>query len=72
MIILLLFFNILREPGHGLHATKSWMCLVSSSIIFIGAPLVCKLITIPFIVKIVLGIYDTGTDKLVSIICDTG
>lgn len=57
MIILLLFFNILREPGHGLHATKSWMCLVSSSIIFIGAPLVCKSITIPFIVKIILGIF---------------
>lgn len=57
MIILLIFFNMLREPGHGLHATKSWMCLISSSLIFIGLPIISKVIIIPFIVKIILGIF---------------
>ncbi|MBP3460797.1 MAG: accessory gene regulator B family protein [Bacilli bacterium] len=57
MIILLIFFNILREPGHGLHATKSWICLISSSLIFIGVPLICKTIIIPFNIKIILGIF---------------
>ena len=56
MIILLLFFNILRESACGLHATKSWICLVSSSIVFIGIPFLTKVITIPFIIKIILGI----------------
>ena len=56
MIILLLFFNILRESACGLHATKSWICLISSSIVFIGIPFLTKVITIPFIIKIILGI----------------
>ena len=56
MIILLFFFNILREPAHGLHATKSWICLLSSSIIFIGIPLLSKILIIPFQLKLFLGI----------------
>lgn len=56
LIILLLFFNILREPAHGLHATKSWICLLSSSIIFIGIPFLSKNVSIPFLLKIILGI----------------
>lgn len=56
MIILLFFFNILREPAHGLHATKSWICLVSSSITFIGIPFLTKILIIPFQLKLFLGI----------------
>lgn len=56
MIILLFFFNILREPGHGLHATKSWICLLSSTIIFVGTPFIAKIIAIHYLLKIILGI----------------
>ena len=56
MIILLFFFNILREPAHGLHATKSWICLLSSLIIFIGIPFLSKILIIPFQLKTFLGI----------------
>lgn len=56
MIILLFFFNILRETACGLHATKSWICLLSSSIVFIGIPFLTKLVIIPFSIKIILGI----------------
>lgn len=56
MMILLLFFNFIREPAHGLHASKSWICLLSSSIIFIGAPILAKSIQISFIFELVLEI----------------
>lgn len=56
MIILLFFFNILRESAHGLHATKSWICLLSSTIIFVGIPFIAKLVLIPYLIKVTLGI----------------
>ena len=56
IIILLIFFNILREQAHGLHASKSSICLISSAIMFIGAPILSKKIVIPFILKIIIGI----------------
>ena len=55
-LIFLLFYNIIRTPSFGLHATKSWICLVSSLLIFILLPLLCKLIIIPFPLKITLGL----------------
>lgn len=56
MLLLLIFFNILRTTGFGLHATKSWICLLSSSIIFIFLPFLSKIIVIPFFLKILLGV----------------
>lgn len=53
MIIMLIAFNILRSSGFGLHATKSWICLLSSSIIFLILPLVAKYVIISFELKIV-------------------
>lgn len=41
-IIVLLLFNVLRTTGFGLHATKSWMCWVTSLPTFVGVPLLCK------------------------------
>ena len=40
-ILVLLFFNGLRMTGFGIHAKESWMCWISSSIVFIGIPLLC-------------------------------
>lgn len=56
MFLLLLFFNILRTTGFGLHATKSWICLLSSSLTFILLPFLSKIITIPLFIKSVLGV----------------
>ena len=50
----MLFFNILRTTGFGLHATKSWMCWISSIILFIGIPLICKYILLHIYIKIVI------------------
>lgn len=38
VILTLLFFNIIRYFGFGIHAKKSWQCLISSTICFIVLP----------------------------------
>ena len=55
-IILLLFFNGLRITGFGLHASKSWMCWVSSSLVFLVLPYLCNILVIPNGLKIILSI----------------
>ena len=54
VIIFMMFFNVLRTTGFGLHATKSWICLLSSTIIFIGTPVLCKYLELNIYVKIII------------------
>jgi len=54
--IFLLLYNFIRMPSFGLHATKSWICLVSSLLIFLIIPYLCTIITIPTWLKIGMGI----------------
>lgn len=58
-IILLLFFNGLRTTAFGIHASKSWMCWVSSSILFIGIPYLCIYLNIPSIFQYIMMILST-------------
>lgn len=53
-IIVLLFFNGLRITAFGIHATKSWMCWVSSSILFIGIPYLCIYCNIPTFIHYIM------------------
>lgn len=55
----LVIFAILRNNAYGIHATKSWICLVTSSIAFLGIPIVAANVTIPFLTKYILGIVAT-------------
>lgn len=57
-LILLFFFNIIRLTSFGIHAKKSWMCLVSSITLFIGIPFIIRLFKINLILKIILGIIN--------------
>ncbi len=61
VITFLLIYNIIRMPSFGLHATKSWICLLSSTIVFIGLPLIMKTIELNTITKTILGIVFTIT-----------
>ena len=61
LIIFLPIYNIIRMPSFGLHATKSWICLLSSTIVFIGLPLIMKTIELNITIKIILGIIFTIT-----------
>lgn len=56
MIIFLLIYNVLRMPSFGIHATKSWICLLTSSILFIGLPIVCLNIHLSIAIKIIIGV----------------
>lgn len=56
LLIFILFYNLIRMTSFGLHATKSWICLISSLIIFLIAPYVCKFIYINIYIKAILGI----------------
>lgn len=52
MIILLFFFNIIRAVSFGLHAKNSITCLISSTIVFIICPILCKKIIINKIIRL--------------------
>lgn len=56
VIIFLVIYNIIRMTSFGLHATKSWICLLSSTIIFIGFPIICKLLYLTNCFKVILGL----------------
>lgn len=56
VLIFLLIYNVIRTTSFGLHATKSWICLLSSTLIFIIVPLICKFVYLNIYIKIILGI----------------
>ena len=56
VIIFLIIYNIIRMPSFGLHATKSWICLLSSIIIFIGFPIICRYLYLTNYFKVILGL----------------
>lgn len=58
VIIFLLLFNIIRSTAFGLHAIKSYICLISSTLIFILIPYLCLYININIYIK-----------SLISILC---
>lgn len=55
-IILLITYNIIRSKAFGIHATRSIYCLISSILLFIGGALMCKYITLPLELMIILAI----------------
>lgn len=55
----LAIFAIIRTNAYGMHATKSWVCLIFSSVCFLGIPWLATFMTIPFLVKYILGIAAT-------------
>ena len=57
MITFSLIYNILRFPSFGLHATKSWICLIISAILFIGIPYLSIILNIPITLKIIICIF---------------
>ncbi len=56
VIIFLLVFNVIRTFAFGLHATKSSICLISSTLIFIGLPFILQYVNLNSISKLLIGI----------------
>lgn len=61
LIILLLFYNLLRTTAFGMHAKKSWHCYLISISVFVGGALLCKYAYINIYVKYIM--------SLVAFIC---
>ena len=56
LLIFTVIYNILRAPSFGIHASKSWICLVSSASIFIFSTYLSAKILISINIKIIFGI----------------
>ncbi len=56
LLIFTIIYNILRAPSFGIHASKSWICLVSSASIFIFFTYLSATISIPINIKTIVGI----------------
>ena len=54
LIFLLIAFNIIRTFAFGMHASNSIVCLIFSSLLFIGATFLCKCANIPNLVLYIL------------------
>lgn len=59
VILFLFFYNIIRMFSFGLHAKSSIVCLLSSTVIFIGIPYLCKDLFINNNLKLILFIFTT-------------
>lgn len=59
-IFFIMIYALIKIHSYGLHATKSWICLVSSLLIFIPIPWLAINGTIPFITKYIVGIISVG------------
>ena len=55
----MMLFAIIRTNAYGIHLSKSSICLVVSSIAFIGLPWLALHITMTNSIKIILGIFAT-------------
>lgn len=64
-IITLIFFNIIRFPAFGFHASKSIICLISSTLLILGLPYLFFNINISLITRIIL----CGISIFIFIIC---
>lgn len=60
-IITLIFFNIIRFPGFGFHASKSIVCLISSTLLILGLPYLFTNIEVGLTIKIILCIISIIT-----------
>ena len=54
LLFLLITFNFIRMFAFGMHANKSWICLVFSSLLFLGGAFLSKYIVIDKVVLYLL------------------
>lgn len=56
VILILIFYNIIRTKAFGMHAKKSFYCLILSTFLFIGGAILTKYISIPYKMAIITSI----------------
>lgn len=53
--IFLIIYSIMRAPSFGIHASKTWICLLTSTISFVGFPLLSIHTILKTNIKIIIG-----------------
>ena len=56
VIIFTIIYIPIRAVSFGLHATKSWICLIVSTLLFVGLPFISKYILLSTYIKSIIGI----------------
>ena len=56
LLLILLFYGLLRLTGFGLHAKKSWQCWIGSLFTFLLLPFLVKILTINIYVRLIISI----------------
>lgn len=56
VILFTIIYISIRAVSFGLHATKSWICLISSITIFVGLPFISKYLLMSTYIKSIIGI----------------
>lgn len=56
LLIFTLIYNLIRLPSFGIHASKSWICLVASTTVFILSAYLSSVIIIPINLRVMLGL----------------
>ena len=59
LFILLVMFNIIRYPGFGFHARKSSECLICSTLLFIGLPILLSYLNLSRLTLFIIGVICT-------------
>ena len=54
VIVLSIFYNVIRCTAFGIHATKSSYCLITSIIMFIGGVYICNYLSLVLITKFLI------------------
>ena len=54
LLLILLFYGLLRLTGFGLHAKKSWQCWIGSLFTFLLLPFLVKVLTINIYVRLII------------------
>jgi len=59
LIIFMIIYNAIRSCSFGMHASSSTVCLVASSVTFLTAAYISKLLVLPLWFKILFGLLST-------------
>ena len=54
LLLILLFYGLLRTTGFGLHAKKSWQCWIGSLFTFLLLPYLVKILKIDFYIRLIV------------------
>lgn len=56
VMLFIFIYTLIKTYSGGLHATRSWICLLASILIFVNIPIISKFAQLPINLKIIIAI----------------